>query len=107
MEPLIADFRKNSAEASDVLTHVDAMIGETRPEVHQAIVELRGVLKNMTELTGRLNQTMDVNSENIDQLLDNMVHVSENLKEFTETIKTRPYTLIRSSSPPEHKTGGK
>jgi phospholipid/cholesterol/gamma-HCH transport system substrate-binding protein len=106
LEPLIEDFRKDSAEASDVLTHVDAMVGEERPEVHKAVSQLQDVLRSMNELAGRLNQTMDVNSESIDQLLDNMVHVTENLKEFTETIKTRPYTLIRSSSPPEHKTGG-
>ena len=105
MEPLIQDFRKNSAEANEVLTHVDAMIGEERPDVRQAVHELQGTLKSLTELTGRFNQTMDVNSENLDQLLDNLTHVTENLKEFTETIKTRPYTLIRSASPPEHKTG--
>jgi hypothetical protein len=46
-----------------------------------------------------------VNSENIDQLLDNLMHVTENLKEFTQTIKTRPYSLIRATNPPEHKTG--
>jgi hypothetical protein len=59
----------------------------------------------VSDLTGRLDQTVDVNSENIDELLENLRHVSENLREFTNTIKTRPYTLIRSSSPPEHKTG--
>ncbi|MBZ5698775.1 MAG: MlaD family protein [Acidobacteriia bacterium] len=106
MEPLIQDFRKNSAEANEVLTHVDAMIGEERPEVRQAVHELQGTLKSLAELTGRFNQTMDVNSENLDQLLDNLIHVTENLKEFTDTIKTRPYTLIRAASPPEHKTGG-
>jgi len=42
---------------------------------------------------------------NIDELLDNMRHVTENLKEFTSTIKTRPYTLFRASNPREHKTG--
>jgi phospholipid/cholesterol/gamma-HCH transport system substrate-binding protein len=105
LEPLVEDFRKNSAEASEVLTHVDAMVGETRPEIHQAVIQLQGTLKTLNELTGRLNQTLEVNSENIDQLLDNMLHVTENLKEFTETIKARPYTLIRSASPPEHKTG--
>ena len=105
VEPLIQDFRKNSAEANEVLTHVDAMIGETRPEVHQAVTQLQGTLKALNELTGRLNQTMDVNSENIDQLLDNLLHVTENLKEFTATIKARPSSLIRAASPPEHKTG--
>jgi phospholipid/cholesterol/gamma-HCH transport system substrate-binding protein len=104
--PLIADFRKTSSQADDALANIDATIGETRPEIRKAVVELRGTLKSLTELTGQLNQTLDVNSENIDQLLDNMLHVTENLKEFTETIKMRPYSLIRATNPPEHKTGG-
>jgi phospholipid/cholesterol/gamma-HCH transport system substrate-binding protein len=103
--PLIDDFRKTANNANEVLTHVDSMIGEDRPDIHQAVVELRGTLKSATELTGKLNQILDVNSENIDQLLDNMVRVTENLKEFTETIKTRPYSLIRATTPREHKTG--
>jgi phospholipid/cholesterol/gamma-HCH transport system substrate-binding protein len=103
--PLIADFRKTSGQANEVLAHIDATIGDTQPEVRQAVIELRGTLKSLTELTGQLNQTLDVNSENIDQLLDNLLHVTENLKEFTETIKLRPYSLIRATNPPEHKTG--
>jgi phospholipid/cholesterol/gamma-HCH transport system substrate-binding protein len=103
--PLIADFRKTSGEANEVLAHIDSSIGETQPEVHKAVIELRGTLKSLAELTGQLNQTLDVNSENIDQLLDNLLHVTENLKEFTETIKTRPYSLIRATNPREHKTG--
>jgi phospholipid/cholesterol/gamma-HCH transport system substrate-binding protein len=105
LEPLIADFRKTSAQANQVLTHLDTTIGETQPEVRKALTELRGTIKSLTDLTGQLNQTLDVNSENIDQLLDNLLHVTENLKEFTETIKTRPYSLIRATNPPEHKTG--
>ncbi len=103
--PLIGDFRKTSGQANEVLAHIDSTIGETQPEVRKAVTELRGTLKSLTELTGQLNQTLDVNSENIDQLLDNLLHVTENLKEFTETIKTRPYSLIRATNPPEHKTG--
>ena len=105
LEPLIADFRKTSAQANDVLAHVDAAIGDTEPDVRKAITELRGTLKSANELTDQLNQTLDVNSENIDQLLDNLLHVTENLKEFTETIKMRPYSLIRATNPREHKPG--
>jgi phospholipid/cholesterol/gamma-HCH transport system substrate-binding protein len=103
--PLIADFRKTSGQANEVLAHIDSAIGETQPEVRRAVAELRGTLKSLTELTEQVNQTLDVNSENIDQLLDNLLHVTENLKEFTETIKMRPYSLIRATNPPEHKTG--
>ena len=105
LEPLLDNFKKTSEEANRTLDHIDAMLGENRTDVRQAVVELREALKNMTGLTARLNQTLDVNSENIDELLDNMRDVTENLKEFTDTIKRRPSTLIRSSNPPEHKPG--
>jgi phospholipid/cholesterol/gamma-HCH transport system substrate-binding protein len=52
-----------------------------------------------------VDQTLDVNSENIDELLDNFRQISQNLKEFTDTIKKRPYTLIRSTNPTDHKPG--
>jgi len=105
MQPLLEDFRKTSDEANQTLTHIDAMVGENRTDVRQSVLELRHTLTNMTDATARLDQILDVNSENIDELLDNVRHVTENLKEFTATIKTRPYTLIRASNPREHKPG--
>jgi len=42
---------------------------------------------------------------NIDELLDNLRQVTENLREFTATIKSRPYSLIRATNPREHKPG--
>jgi phospholipid/cholesterol/gamma-HCH transport system substrate-binding protein len=103
--PLLDDLRKTSAEANTTLDHVDGLIGENREDVRKAVVELRKSLTNVTDLTWRIDQTLDVNSENIDEMLENFRHVSENLKQFTETIKTKPYTLLRASSPREHKTG--
>jgi phospholipid/cholesterol/gamma-HCH transport system substrate-binding protein len=105
MQPLLEDFRKTSDQADQALAHIDAMVGENRADVRQAVLELRRTLTNMTDATARLDQTLDVNSEDIDELLDNVRHVTENLKEFTETIKTRPYTLIRATNPREHKPG--
>jgi phospholipid/cholesterol/gamma-HCH transport system substrate-binding protein len=105
LEPLLEDFRKTTTEANKTLDHIDGMIGDNRADVHQAVLELRRTLVNTTDLTARLDSTLDVNSENIDELLDNMRRISENLREFTATIKTRPYTLIRATNPHEHKPG--
>jgi ABC-type transporter Mla subunit MlaD len=105
LEPLLQDLRKTSAQANEALNHVDALVGENRADIRQAAIDLRRSLATMSVLTGRLDQTLDVNSENIDELLENLRHVSENLKQFTNTIKTRPYTLIRSNGPREHKPG--
>jgi phospholipid/cholesterol/gamma-HCH transport system substrate-binding protein len=105
LQPLLEDFRKTTAEANKTLDHIDSLIGENRQDVHKAVLELRQTLKNTTELTGHLDQTLDVNSDNIDELLDNLRQISENLREFSATIKARPYSLIRSVNPREHKPG--
>ena len=105
IEPLLQDLRKTSDEANKALTHIDELLGENRADVRQAVIDLRKSLATLSDITGRVDQTLDVNSENIDELLDNFRRVSENLKEFTDTIKKRPYTLIRATNPPDHKPG--
>ena len=105
LEPLLEDLRRTSAQTNKTLNNVDALIGENRPDVRQAIAELRRSLTTVTDVTARLDQTLDVNAENIDELLDNLRQATENLNEFTATIKNRPSSLIRSTNPPEHKPG--
>ena len=105
LEPLLQDLHKDSEEADQALTHLDAVLGENSADVRQSVIELRKTLTTLTDITGRLDQTLDVNTENIDELLDNFRRVSQNLKEFTSTIKRRPYTLIRATNPPDHKPG--
>ena len=105
IEPLLQDLRNTSDEANKALTHLDELLGENRADVRQAVADLRKSLSTLTDITGRVDQTLDVNSANIDELLDNFRRVSQNLKEFTDTIKKRPYTLIRATNPREHKPG--
>ncbi len=105
IEPLLQNLRNTSDEANKALTHIDEILGENRSDVRQAVADLRKSLSTLTDITARVDQTLDVNTENIDELLDNFRRVSQNLKEFTDTIKKRPYTLIRATNPREHKTG--
>lgn len=105
LQPVLDDLRKTSAQANQTLDHIDGMIGENRPDLHQAVLQLRQSLTTVNSLTGQLDQSADVNSQNIDEILDNLRDVSENLKEITDTIKARPYLLIRSNPPAEHKPG--
>src|SRR5260370_3433307 len=64
LQPLLEDFRKTSAEANQALSHIDAMVGENRTDVRQAVVERLRTLTNITDASARLDQTLDVNSEN-------------------------------------------
>lgn len=107
LKPVLDDLRKTSNQATQAIDHIDALVGENRPDVHQAVRDLRRSLSTVTDLTGRLDQTVDVNSETIDQVLENLRSVTDNLREFTDLLKTRPDLLIRSSPPRDHKPGGR
>jgi phospholipid/cholesterol/gamma-HCH transport system substrate-binding protein len=103
--PLIDDFRKTSARADDALENLDQALAENRPDIRQSIATLRTTLSSTQSLIDQLNSTLTANSENLDETLDNLRQITENLVEFTDTIKTRPYTLLRASSPKPHEPG--
>jgi len=105
LAPLLDDLRKTTAETNKTLGHVEDLIGENRPDIRQAVINLRRSLTNVTSITNHLDQTLDVNSDNIDQLLENLRQVSDNMREFSETLKSRPDSLIHTSSPRDRKPG--
>jgi phospholipid/cholesterol/gamma-HCH transport system substrate-binding protein len=102
---LIDDLHKTATQANTTLAHLDDTIGEERPELRKAIADLRQTLNSTVTLTAQLNNMLSTNSENLDEIIDNLRHVTENLNAFTETISTRPYTLIRGSGVPAHEPG--
>ncbi len=103
--PLIDDLRKTAAQADDTLSHVDSLIAENRPDLKKAIEDLRTSLSQVVTLTAQLNNTLGANTENLDEIIANLRTITENMNEFTETIKTRPYTLIRASGVKPHQPG--
>jgi phospholipid/cholesterol/gamma-HCH transport system substrate-binding protein len=103
--PLFDDLRKTSAETNETLNHVEELIGENRSDIRQAVINLRRSLTNVSSITSHLDQTLEVNSDNIDQLLENLREVSDNLREFSGTLKSRPDSLIHTSSPRERQPG--
>jgi methyl-accepting chemotaxis protein len=102
---MLDDLRKTSDQANETLKKIDAVIGDNREDLRASIKKLRESLDNVSILTRHLNQTVDINAETFDELLMNLRDVSENLREFTDIIKTRPSELIRSTTPREHKPG--
>lgn len=105
LTPLMDDFKKTINQANTALSHVDATLVENRPDLRQAIVQMRATLTSASALVDQINSTLNINSDNIDEIIANMTNITENLKSFTDTIKTRPYTLIRASEPAPHSPG--
>jgi phospholipid/cholesterol/gamma-HCH transport system substrate-binding protein len=106
LSPLLDDIKKVSAQADETLSHVDATLTENRPDVRTTVVNLRDTLAKSTVLLDHLNRALDQNSDNIDELLENIRISTENLKGLTETLRTRPASLIRGIHVEDRQPGG-
>lgn len=104
--PLFDSVNTTTARANDTLGHLDATITENRPDIRAAVTGLRDTLAKSTGLLNELNQTLDQNSGNIDDLLDNLRMTTENLRTLTETLMHSPASLIRGLNLPDRKPGG-
>ena len=88
--------------ANKAVTHADTLVGnfnniavENRVALHAALLSLRQSLTDAQRVMGDLDDTLMTNRDNLDETLENIRVSSENLKQFTDTIKQRPFSLIR------------
>jgi phospholipid/cholesterol/gamma-HCH transport system substrate-binding protein len=103
--PVLDDLKTTTARANDTLSHVDSTLMENRPDIRTSVTGLRDTLAKSTTLLTELNQTLDQNSGNIDDLLNNMRMATENLRTLTETLMRSPASLIRGIKVADRKPG--
>jgi phospholipid/cholesterol/gamma-HCH transport system substrate-binding protein len=105
IEPVLDDLKKTMAEANTTLSHVDAVVVENREDIRAIVVKLKETLTTASALMDQIKNITDNNEDNIDEILLNVRAASENLRELTEELKTRPSTLIRGSGVKDRKPG--
>jgi ABC-type transporter Mla subunit MlaD len=59
------------------------------------LVRLRESLLDARRLIADLDDTVDTNRGNLNEVLENIRVSSQNLKQFTDTLKRRPFSLVR------------
>ncbi len=106
LDPLMADLRVTAAKMDKLILELNAVVGENRKELHAAIAQLSKTLEASRELMGQLNATLTFNSQNMDSIFENMRTTSENLSELSDTLKQRPFSLIRVIPKPERQVPG-
>jgi phospholipid/cholesterol/gamma-HCH transport system substrate-binding protein len=107
IEPLLDQLRATTEKANEALKHVDSLVMENKDEIRASIQELHTALISVNALTDKLNETLDSNSDNIDQLLLNFRDVSENLRQLTDNLKSHPSSLIFSHTAKDRNPGDK
>ena len=95
MEPILDNINVKLGKANKLTDHLDSVVVENRKEIHDTLVRLQSSLADAEKLIVNLDDTLGANRGNLDETLENIRATSQNLKEFTDTVKQRPYSLIR------------
>lgn len=93
----VAALRKVAQTADATVANVNRTVEETRDPIKQDLAELEATLVEARELLEDVRSLMLANSVNIDETLENFRATSENLEQFSDEIRQRPWSLIRKN----------
>ncbi len=95
LSPTIDNANAMIGRADTLAGNLNTVVVENRKEIHEVLFRLSDSLASARQLIAAMDDTLTNNRENLDETLENIRASSQNLKQFTDIIKQRPFSLIR------------
>ena len=103
VDKLMERIDEATSRMNKLLENLDGMLAENRPQVKQDLQALESTLADARKLLAEATATLESNRSDIDAMFEEFRRSSENLKEFTDTIKQQPFSLVRIKAKPDRK----
>jgi phospholipid/cholesterol/gamma-HCH transport system substrate-binding protein len=85
------------------VTNVNTMVDEIRPPLAKSLTDLESAVEEARALLVSVRHVVGANEEEMTETVRNLRKTSENLRDLSETVKERPWNLIRTTQPPDRK----
>jgi phospholipid/cholesterol/gamma-HCH transport system substrate-binding protein len=92
-----------SQHADDTIENVNGTVSDVREPVRKDLAELQNTLLQARQLLADMQVVVRANDSKIDDTIDNLRTATENLDQLTESVKQRPWSLIRVKQPEDRK----
>lgn len=90
-----------SQHADDTIQNVNGTVTEVREPVRKDLAELQNTLLQAKQLLADMQVMVRANDYKIDDTVENLRVATDNLDQLTDSIKQRPWSLIRIKQPKE------
>jgi phospholipid/cholesterol/gamma-HCH transport system substrate-binding protein len=90
---------KVAAQADAAFSNANATITSLHDPIQASLGELRAALEQARALIGSMHAVVRANSDDIHDLVENLLKASDNLKDATDSIKQRPWSLVWAKQP--------
>ncbi len=101
LPPLVQRIDEATTRVNTLLEHLDGTITENRPQLKKDLEAIDLTLAEVRELMAGVSETLESNRGELDAMLESLRRSAENLQEFTNTIKQRPFSLVRVKAKPD------
>jgi phospholipid/cholesterol/gamma-HCH transport system substrate-binding protein len=92
-----------SLHADDTIQNVNGTVSEVRGPVRKDLAELQNTLLEARQLLSDVQSLVRANDYKIDDTIENLRTATQNLDELTDSLKQRPWSLIRIKQPEDRK----
>jgi len=87
--------------ADATIQNVNGTVTEVRAPIRQDLVELQTTLQQAKSLLSDMQVMVRANDDKIDDTVENLRVATDNLDQLTDSLKQRPWSLIRIKQPKE------
>lgn len=102
LSPTLENVNAALSRANALVDNFNAIALENRAAIHTALLSLRDTLNDARRVMADVDDVLIGNRDNLDETLQNIRISSQNLRQFTDTIKRRPFSLIRIKAESDH-----
>src|SRR5246500_3019973 len=88
-----------SQHADDTIQNVNGTVSDVREPIRKDLVELQDTLLQAKKLLADMQVMVRANDYKIDDTVENLREATENLDQLTDSVKQRPWSLIRIKQP--------
>ena len=92
-----------SQHADETVQNVNGTVSDVREPVRKDLAELQNTLLEAKQLLADMQVLVRANDYKIDDTIENLRTATENLDQLTESVKQRPWSLIRVKQPEDRK----
>ncbi|HZW92757.1 MAG TPA: MlaD family protein [Candidatus Eremiobacteraceae bacterium] len=92
-----------SQHADDTVQNVNGTVTDIREPVRKDLAELQDTLLQAKKLLADMQVMVRANDYKIDDTVENLREATENLDQLTDSVKQRPWSLVRIRQPKERK----
>jgi len=90
-----------SQHADDTVQNVNGTVSDVREPVLKDLVDLQNTLQQAKQLLGDMQVVVRTNDYKIDDTVESLRVATDNLDQLTDSLKQRPWSLIRIKQPKE------